>query len=184
MNIDNVYSVCTDEVDAMEQIVHYLYDKGHQSMGLIGGVPSVSVAVDKMNYFRDLIVNKYPIDYQKSFTAFGGFNATSGYEAFMETFKNGELPSVIIGMNDEVAIGILRACFELGIQVPEQLSVFGYDNTFVSAMVYPSLSTFSHDYNQLAEKAVEVMIKLIEGDQSLEKEYLIKGELVMRESVK
>ena len=183
LNLDNVYSISTDDSDAMETIVRYLYDRGHRSIGLLGGIKTVTVAVDKMNIVKSLILDKYPMDMKKSFCQYSGFGINDGYQAFKNIYEHTELPSAIIGINDEVAVGVLKACNELGIKVPEVLSIFGYDNTVLSEAVYPSLTTFEHDYQKITEIAVNTINNLINGEQA-QPEILVKGKIVERDTVK
>lgn len=86
--------------------------------------------------------------------------------------------------NDMVAIGLLRACQQMGVQVPRTLSVIGFDNIFAADLVTPGLTTVASPFTQLGERATADVIAMIsKGSDSLADETLVMPmKLVVRQS--
>lgn len=84
-----------------------------------------------------------------------------GYETVMQLVKNGQLPQALFCLNDITAIGVLKACKDLNLSIPEKLAVLGVDDMpTVSELL--SLSTIRHPINDLAKNASELIIQSIE----------------------
>ncbi|MEK5236512.1 LacI family DNA-binding transcriptional regulator [Paenibacillus sp. FSL L8-0470] len=92
----------------------------------------------------------------------GDMTESFGYETVMQLGKNGQLPQALFCLNDITAIGVLKACKDLNLSVPENLAVLGVDDMpTVSELL--SLSTIRHPINELAQNASELMIQSIES---------------------
>ena len=89
-------------------------------------------------------------------------NLDGGYQTAVELFKH-SIPDVLICMNDFIAIGALRAAFESGINVPQQIEITGFESTIYSEVCSPTLTTIKFDNNELGKIATEVIIGIIEG---------------------
>lgn len=98
-----------------------------------------------------------------------------------EMFKN-NLPQCFFVAGDEKAIVLLKALNNLGIKVPEDVSVMGFDNLAISQYVTPSLTTVSLDYKNLAKQLLNKIVNLTNGKTESSQE--IKSQLILRESVK
>lgn len=111
--------------------------------------------------FKDLIES----------TAFenADFKEDLGYQAAYKIYRGAlkdEVPTGIIAANDLTAIGIIRALKELGYRVPDDVSVIGFDDIFISRYITPALTTVKCDFGAMAKRSVEAMIHLIEGGKS------------------
>ncbi|WNS43623.1 LacI family DNA-binding transcriptional regulator [Paenibacillus sp. MMS20-IR301] len=91
----------------------------------------------------------------------GDMTESFGYDTVMQLHANGQLPQALFCLNDISAIGVLKACKDLGLSVPEELAVLGVDDMpTVSELL--SLSTIRHPINELALNASELMIQSVE----------------------
>lgn len=108
----------------------------------------------------------------------------AGYQAFIDLWRTGWRPTAVVAMADVLALGVLRAALELGIKVPEDLSVAGYDDTAMGLITCPPLTTVRQPTIEKGRLAAQWLINLIEG-QPVESEYvLLPVELVARASVR
>ncbi|MNP28927.1 HTH-type transcriptional repressor PurR [compost metagenome] len=105
------------------------------------------------------------------------------YSYCKNTFTKSNLPDAIFVSGDEKIIGLNRAFFELGIKIPEDVSVIGFDNIPLAKYYSPSLTTIGQDYVGLSKAIVERLTHLITGNTDLSSIEL-STELVIRESVK
>ncbi|WP_024557409.1 LacI family DNA-binding transcriptional regulator [Franconibacter pulveris 1160] len=95
-------------------------------------------------------------DLEPCAVAQGDWSAASGYQQCHALLAS--RPEAIIVANDQMALGVLRACAERGINVPEALSVIGYDDTADSAWYSPPLTTIRQDFRELGEQAVDGLV--------------------------
>jgi DNA-binding LacI/PurR family transcriptional regulator len=109
----------------------------------------------------------------------GTWAIDSGYQAGKEILELRELPTAIFCANDHLAIGVMKVLHERGIQIPEQVSIVGYDDIPESQYLMPSLTTIRPDFNGLGKAAIDKMIrKLRQG--TVEEAVMLKPELQVR----
>ena len=90
--------------------------------------------------------------------------------------------TAIFAANDQLAVGVLQACIQLGKRVPEDISLVGFDNTVLAKIVNPPLTTIAQPMYELGRRAASLTIESIEtGEQSTET-IVLKPELVVRQS--
>ena len=108
----------------------------------------------------------------------------SGLERAMELLQRPNRPSAIFANNDEMAAAVLRVAHQLGIKVPEQLSIAGFDDNLLASRIIPSLTTIQRPVGAMASLAAHKIIQSIEKNivESVDKEFLVKPHLIIRES--
>lgn len=94
----------------------------------------------------------------------GDWSAASGYAAGRRLLP--DLPTAVFAANDQMALGVLHAFAEAGVQVPGQVSVVGFDNAVGSDHFVPPLTTVEQDFPELAHRAIEALVAIIRGDDS------------------
>ncbi|WP_337961150.1 substrate-binding domain-containing protein [Caloramator sp. mosi_1] len=97
--------------------------------------------------------------------------------------KIGKDFTALIACNDLMATGALNACLELGIKVPDEFSIIGFDNIILSQMTTPKLTTVDQNMKKLGEKSAEMLFSYIESGYEADK-VLINTKLILRESCK
>lgn len=108
-----------------------------------------------------------------------GWSAEAGYYAMQQILK-GTVPDAIVACNDEIAMGVLRACNENELQVPQDLLLTGFDNTPLSQWTWPSLTSVRQDFGEIGREALSAMAKLLDGASPTVT--VIRPELIVRES--
>ncbi|MFR6331988.1 MAG: substrate-binding domain-containing protein [Eisenbergiella sp.] len=113
----------------------------------------------------------------------GEFNEDLSYEIVKKVYtQEGEKPTGIFAANDQMAIGAINALKDLGIRVPEEVSVIGFDDISISKYLTPALTTIHCDFKEIADRSVEALIDSIEG--KVEKSHQeLPLEFVKRESL-
>lgn len=111
------------------------------------------------------------------------FNEDLAYEIVTEIYsKRKDRPTGIFAANDIMAIGAINALKNLGIRVPEDVSVIGFDDISISKYMTPTLSTINCDFKQIAKKSVDTLISSIEGKE-VQAHQELDLEFVERESL-
>jgi DNA-binding LacI/PurR family transcriptional regulator len=93
----------------------------------------------------------------------GDWSPTWAYDTALRLVKEGKVPQAIFAASDHTALGLIRAFFESGIRVPEDVSIVGYDDVEGSDFFIPPLTTVRQDFTALAHASIEVLLGAIEG---------------------
>ncbi|MCB2354658.1 LacI family DNA-binding transcriptional regulator [Clostridium estertheticum] len=174
------YKIITDEEDGIIKIVDYLVALGHKDIAILGGITnSTSTSIKHMAYAKAL--KKYGIKVDKTFIVNEGFSIESGITAMEILLKGKKVPTAVIGINDLVAIGAIRAIKSAGIEVPKDISVTGFDGTYISELVSPQLTTVYQSYEDIGREAVNTIIDVIKNKET-PKNKIIKTKLIIRKS--
>lgn len=113
----------------------------------------------------------------------GDWSALSGYLAAGRLLASGIGFTGLLVANDQMAVGALRALWERGLRVPQDVSVIGYDDTAESALLIPPLTTVRQDFPTLGRRAFHQLLAQLNGQDVPERSILTKPELVERASV-
>ena len=171
-------SIKTNYRKGMHRIVEYLYSLGHRRMAFAGHHLSLGPVVDRRETFLD-IVKHYGGSIEHA-TVADADGYAGGREAVRELYRSGFKPTAILCVNDFMAIGVLRELRDMGLDVPRQVSVTGFDNIELSEMVYPSLTTAHVPRGLIGRQIFDCLVR-DEADKP-GREILIDPELVVRES--
>jgi DNA-binding LacI/PurR family transcriptional regulator len=112
----------------------------------------------------------------------GNFTEEGGHQATRALLDSGARFSAVFAANDLSAIGAVRAIFESGQSVPEDVSVVGFDDIHISAFVRPQLTTIQQPAAEIARRATEILIALIHGQRVRDRRHLLEPRLVVRAS--
>lgn len=177
------YQVNIDEQQSMQILMDYLIGIGHENIALVGGRKNVKSTNDKQLRYIQML-NKHALAFNEKFLVEGlNYDDESGYRCMNQLFEQEQIPTVIIAINDFTAMGVVRSITEHGMSIPEDLSVASFDNTFISQVCIPKLTTVGYDYQLFGEKLIDVAIKAINKEHPSRVE-LIKSELIIRDSCK
>ncbi|WP_347553222.1 LacI family DNA-binding transcriptional regulator (plasmid) [Pseudalkalibacillus hwajinpoensis] len=175
--------VKVDDSHAAYTATNYLIESGHERIGMLSGNPNDLLAGRSRieGFKRALLEAELPyseslVKKQTSFTYEDGINSLP---RLLE--RHPEITG-IFAASDEIAIGAIAAAYKLGIRIPEDVSIIGYDNLKLSEMSIPPLTTISQPFQRMGEKAIEMVLTL-KNDKQAESS-VMPHHLVERESVK
>lgn len=181
---DNCICVISDNVDGMRQLVEYAYQCGHRRIAYIHGL-DCSVTRARLSSFYNTCTKlglAPPAEYVAE-TPYRDVQKAMEWTRRMLALK--KPPTCIIYPDDLTCYAGISAIRELGLKVPEDISVMGYDGTAIGQMTEPKLTTLYQDTVALGEKAAEVLVEMIEHPKStLVQNYVIAGQLIPGGSVK
>jgi DNA-binding LacI/PurR family transcriptional regulator len=174
--------VDADHEKATAQTIQYLLALGHHRIAYVGGDPEMLVTKQRLNgYQQTLHQANIPLDPRLIDYAY--FAEDGGYQSVYRMCHLGsDAPTAFYAANDLMAIGILRALRELGIQVPEQVSVVGTNGSPESGHVIPALTTLYVPYAEMARHAAEMLIQFIQEEGSPMGQRLVSCEIIARDS--
>jgi LacI family transcriptional regulator len=174
------YKVVTDEETGIMQLVDYLVNLGHREIAILGGMTKVTSTSIKHKAYIEALKN-HGIKINKEFMITEDFSIESGIRTMEKLLSGKVIPTAVIGINDLVAIGAIRAIKAAGLKVPQDISVTGFDGTYISELVDPQLTTVYQNYEEIGKVAVETIMGVI-ADEKVPKEKIIKTKLLIRET--
>ena len=178
-------SVLPGEVGGGQAATEYLIAQGHQRIGFINGEAWQEAAEDRFKgYRRALATADLPFD--PALVRNGDWMSGSGYEHTLSLMQEPRPPTAIFCANDLMALGAMEALRQLGLRVPEEVSVMGYDDQEISRHTHPPLTTVVLPNYEMGRAAVELLLRQVERRQeSPARRQLVKIDcpLVLRETV-
>ena len=145
MTVEN-YGITTFTLDfkqAVNMALDYLMNLGHKRIAFLGGVEYAGENEQVSNERKKAYVaymKKHKLEY-KQFMREGSFSTSSGYEMMKQLLQEGELPTAVFTASDALAFGAMKAIKEYGLEVPEDISVLGFNDTEMAAYTSPALTT-------------------------------------------
>lgn len=181
---NNRISVMSDNVGGMKQLVEYAYEKGHRKIAYIHGLDSTVTRERLMSFYRT--AEKLGLEIPDEYIKEAPYRGTKGTgECTKELLKLDNPPTCILYPDDFASLGGLNAISEMGLRVPEDISVIGYDGIRISRHLSPKLTTLKQDTESIGRTAGEKLISLIEQPASVRMEQvIIKGEVYEGGSVR
>jgi LacI family transcriptional regulator len=135
-----ISDIVVDFRHGMAQIVGHLKALGHRNVGFIGGNEGLATSRDRRDSFLDAVV-RFGLSSQESWIVEGNFRISGGSAGMEAILKQERRPTAVVTANDLTAFGALRRAHEMGLRVPEDVSVTGCDDIEMSDVVYPPLTT-------------------------------------------
>ena len=153
--------VIIDDVRGGYIATRHLLDQGYESVGFIGAVSgSVTVSDRLEGYRRALLEANRPFD--EGLVRLSDFRQKTGYDVVRSLVKEGRCPRAVFAENDIIALGVLQGARELGVRVPEELAVIGFDDVPMAGFDDVALSTVRQPKREMGQLAVELLMEEIE----------------------
>jgi len=169
--------VSIDNYKAAFQVTEYLIKKGHRKIGLISGGEELLSAAERQSGYCDAL-KKYGI--KDTYIRYGEYAYKKSYAVASELIENGV--DAIFALSDKMAGAALSAAKDKNIEIPEKLSVVGFDNVDIAKIASPKLTTVSQNQALLGKIAAEKLINIIEG--KTETSQFVDFEIIFRNSSK
>lgn len=161
--------------------IDYLIDQGRKHIAMIAG-PQTSISSQRRldGYQTGLRTHDLPFSMKRVQNCFPTTQA--GEAAAFTLLERCPEVDAILAFNDLVAIGVLRACLQMGKRVPQDIAIIGADDIPLAGLTNPSLTTLHVDLNALGEQAMFALLHLIDAPTEAAKKIVIQPELLIRES--
>jgi LacI family transcriptional regulator, repressor for deo operon, udp, cdd, tsx, nupC, and nupG len=180
---EEIPTVSIDNVSAAREATDYLIKLGHNQIGFITGSLENVLNRDRIKGYRQaLLLNDLPV--QDVLIQEGDFSLKSGYDMTMKLLANKEKPTAIFTANDEMAVGALKACKNKGLEVPDDISIMGFDDISLTTLVEPELTSVSQPKYELGSVAMKMLFDIIEKKELKQKQIVLPHKLVIRNSTR
>lgn len=170
-----------DNRGAAKSMVNYLISLGHRRIGVISGLKDNPHAIDRLAGYKEAIAEA-GIPFERDLIAEGDFTMWSGLNAAFQFCNMKNRPTAIFSMNDEMAIGAMQTLKNQGFRIPDDISVTGFDDIAYAKYSDPSLTTISQPAEEMGKMAMDMLLKIIEGEPLGQRECVLPTEFIIRKS--
>ena len=173
--------VMSDNVGGARTATRHLIELGHLRIATITGLSNTKPAIDRLRGYREELL-AHDLPYRTTYVRAGDFYSFSGHEQTRRLLALRRPPTAIFAASDEMAIGAVSAIHEVGLSVPHDVSVVGFDDIESASLLRPPLTTIRQNKTALGHIAGESLIRLIEDDDAKPPRIAVAVELIERSS--
>lgn len=175
--------VVTDYLPAIAEMTRHLVDFGHRDMAFISGPGSNASSQKRQEMFVRALAD-HGLELSPEMIVEGTFSYDSGVKAAEELLSREQRPTAIFAANDEMAFGVMNVAYHMGLKIPDDLSLVGFDGTSFSTFVVPPLTTIVRQTDEMSRLGTQKLLAQIEqgrGDAS-DLETMVSTRFIPRES--
>ena len=176
-------TVDSDNLHGGQLATEHLISLGHRRIALLTGREDLKSAQQReTGYRRALAGAGVPVD--ESLIRRGDYDHDIAAASARELLSGPDRPTAVFAANDITAIATIETAVELGLRVPEDLSVVGFDNIPESALCTPPLTTVQQPIREMGHRAITLLVRLINGETPDETHITLGTELIVRHSAR
>lgn len=161
----------------------YLIELGHREIGIITGDTNKLSGNIRFESFKQAL-HESGIHLNQDYVAYGDFTEYSGYMGMKKILKSNSRPTAVFVCNDTMAIGAYKAIIELGLKIPDDISIIGFDNSQISQYMYPPLTSVNVSLPEAAKLSVNLLIESIEKKELNPEVKIVDTTIIKRGSCK
>lgn len=179
---NNDFCINYDDYQGARLAMDYLISKGHTRIALISGpINSIPTHKRMLAYQRALLDND--IKFHPEYIKTGSWEYEDGYQRCLEILELNPRPTAIFAMSDQMAVGALKAIYDKGLRVPDDIALHGFDNLDYASYVFPSLTTIDLPLEQIGKETVKTIHAILNGTPPETPSILLPCSHVIRKSV-
>lgn len=159
---DEISSVCIDDFLAAQVITQHITSLGHSRIGFLIGTAEQAASTLRLAGFKAAL-REAGLEVFDELIIQGEFSYQSGFEAADQLLSLKSPPTAIIASNDDMAAGVIAMAHRHHIEVPGELTVCGFDDTFFATTIWPTVTTIRQPIAEMSSVAIEMLEKMIRG---------------------
>lgn len=175
----SITTVSVDDFKGGYEATKHLLSLKHRKISIIA--EHARSSIQRINGFKEALAES-GINFEEKSLVKTSATIENGKKVGLKLLRLKERPTAIFACNDLLAIGVIHAAKEVGINIPDELSVVGFDNTILSTITEPRLTTISQPIQDMGAKVIDMLIEEIEKETTLKQKMLFWPELIVRES--
>jgi LacI family transcriptional regulator len=167
-----------------ENLLNRIIQEGYTRIAHFSGYSTTNIGKRRAEGFTEALrKNKIPV--KKEWILENGFEMKHGFDSFKKLNSSGNLPEVIFTVNDRVALGAYKAAKEAGLNIPEDIGIFGFGFSEITDFFDPQLTVINQDPRKIGLEAIKLLINEIENENNIKRSTItVDGEFLWRKSVK
>ena len=175
------FSVGTNDREICAEMTEHLASTGHRLIAFIMGNRQHRAVRERFAGYKEGL-ERAGLEFSETLVAEGDNSIGSGEECALRLLRANPRPTAIFAANDDMAAGVIRIAMQLGIRVPEDLSVAGFDDISLARQIFPSLTTIRQPLREMAHAASQALIDLSRGHPHAPGLDIIPAAIRLRES--
>ena len=176
-----VLSVATNDREVSAEMTRYLAGLGHARIAFITGDPEHKAVANRFLGYQDGL-SESGIEFSTQLVAAGNNSFGSGEACTEKLLERKNPPTAIFAANDDMAAGVIRAAHRMGIDMPGQLSVAGFDDIVLSSQLDPTLTTIRQPLVRMTERGALMLSKGNDQNKDAGHHEIVPAEIQIRES--
>ncbi len=181
LNLKGAFCILSDDAGGIHSLVDHLVSLGHREIGLVSGRFSPFIFNRRLNAFLEGM-QKNRLTPRKEFMITTDPDIPSAYKTVIPFLKLKKKPSALICTNDAVAVGTMKAALSLGLKIPDDISITGYDNSELCYACEPPITSIDAHPGELGKHAVDKLLAQINGKPPGKRVITLDTSLIKRES--
>jgi LacI family transcriptional regulator len=177
--------ITSDNYQGGYDAVNYLISMGHTNIACIQGIPESPPNIDRVRGFKDALkANNLPVD--ESIIVGDDYTRENGYLQTRFLFSMENPPTAIFALSNMISLGVIKATGEMGLKIPDNISLISFDEQPYSAFLGTPMSTVEQKKSEMGQLAVDVLLKYISNEDYRNKavHITLKTNLIIRDSVR
>lgn len=183
MNIEGLPFVSIDNVTAAYDATKHLIKYGHKDITVITGSMTSPSSKQRVEGYKQAM-QEAGLTFNENSVHYAAYTVEEGERVTTEILKQNTPPSAFFCLSDEMAIGCCAAIRSVGLSIPKDISVMGFDNIPFSKYLSPPLTTISQPTKDIGETCIRLLLDIIEGKTPDKTQYILPHELIIRESTR
>lgn len=177
-------AIVSDNLKGAKLAVEFLISKGKKRIAYLQGQTELRLYRTRLEGYRQQLKESgIDVDESLIWNGYENFEKVA-IEKVITNIKNGIVPDAIFCASDHLSLDALYAVTELGLKVPEDIAIIGFDNLPITEMMNPRLTTVAQPFSEMGKAAVDRIIDMIEGKvSSKNQDYVYEPKLIIRNSV-
>jgi len=163
--------IVMDNVRASRELTRHLLDLGHRRIGFVSGLRQLSTAVERLRGYRAALRGAGLL-LEPQFIRPGGFQADLAQRATRELLKLSHRPTAILAGNDLMALGVMQVAGEMGLRIPQDLAVAGFDDIAIAGHRQIQLTTMAQQKAEMGRLAAEGILEIIRDSKRFRRDPL------------
>lgn len=176
-----VPTVSIDNVSSAKRMTEHLLRLGHHRIGYLSGPMDIILSRDRLRGFQQCM-SEHGLSAESILIQEGDFTYLTGYNLMLKLMALENPPTAVFACNDEMAIGAIKAIKKLGLTVPKDIAVVGFDGIQLGTIIQPRLTTIVQPMFEIGVQAMKLLLKQLHGEHVEERNLILQEELLIRSS--
>lgn len=157
--LPQIPGIFVDHRASMDIAIRYLADMGHREIGFVYSGQEFYGTTERLDQFRKALKERGLPFRREWLIGLSDYTVKDGLEGAQALIRLKQRPTALLGMNDMVSAGLLQGLLAAGLRVPEDISLLGFDDTFVTGITTPKLTSVGYDYQSFGAALVQTALE-------------------------
>jgi DNA-binding LacI/PurR family transcriptional regulator len=182
-DIPDITTVLADDTIGAYRATDWLIRHGHKRIGIIEGRQEFRTSHRRKEGYMQAL-DKQRITYEPDLCVTGNYDLEGGYKGMLVLLESRKRPTAVFCLNDDMAVGAMKAIFDNGLKIPGDISLIGFDDSIFAAYLNPSLTSVSRPIEKMSARGTEILLDKINGRGKKMETIYLRTELRIRDSVR